>query len=753
MADPDVPRQLLGDVRGFVNRSSEMERLDRVLLGVEPTGLTVIVGTAGVGKTALAMRWAHRVADRFPEGQLYVNLRGYDPGPPVTAEQALDRFLRALAVPAARVPDDVEGKAALYRSLLAGRRVLVVLDNAAHVSQVRPLLPGGTTCRVIATSRDRLEGLMAHDGAQRVTVEILPEDEAVELIRSLTTDYRPGDVPGDLTELARLCACLPLALRIAAERAASRPWMPLAELIRNLRDESGLWDALSAGNGEEHDGVQAVFAWSYRAFSADAARMFRLLGLHPGPEFGVRAAAAGAGVPVADARHLLDSIVSAHMLEQTGPDRYQFHDLLRAYATDAAHHEEPLEQQYEALARILAWYLHTAHAAGTAMNVWGRVLAPTALPAPDTALRFHDRAAAVQWFDLEWSNLFAAIRAADKAGLDKVTWQSVLAAEPGFRRKGVPIANQRVVTATALDAARRDDARQAEGELLGVLGEIERITGHLDESTARYQEALAIFRAIGDHHGERITLNSLGVTLLDERRFHQAAEQFERLRHLQRTAADTEGEAAALFNLAGAYVGMWRHDDAITAANQSIELGRAAANRHLEFVALASLAVARAGNGEVEVALADGARAIQIARELDEPRNEGWALLDYGRIQCLAGRPEDALESYRRALTIHDELGIAERLASTLDGTGNAYRELGRASDAVPFHRQAVSVAREERSEWLLAVALDNLARSLAAAEEHTEATGFRQEAASLLARFDDPEAVARLEQITRGLS
>lgn len=750
-AHTDVPRQLLGDVRGFVNRSAEIARLDRILLGTEPSGLTVIVGTAGVGKTALALRWAHRAVHQFPDGQLYVNLRGYDPGSPVTAEQALDRFLLALAVPPGRIPDEVEGKATLFRSLLAERRVLVVLDNAAHITQVRPLLPGGSASRMIVTSRDRLEGVMAHDGAQRVTVEILPESDAVALIRRLTTDYRHEDEPGDLAELAQLCARLPLALRIAAERAASRPWMPLAELIRNLRDESRLWDELSAGSGEEHDGVRAVFAWSYRSFSPEAARMFRLLGLHPGAEFGPSVAAEAAGVPVPTARHLLDSIVGAHMLEQTAADRYQFHDLLRAYATDAAHHEEPLERQYETLARILAWYLHTTYAASTVMHVWGRVLAPDALPAPGTTLQFGDHDAAVQWFYLEWPNLFAAILAAGKSGLDSVTWQLTLAAEPGFRR--VPIRDQRAVVDIALGAARRDNARQGEGELLEVLAEVERITGRLDEANARAEESLAIFRELEDRHGERIALNFLGVNLLTRRKFDQAAEQFGNLRSLQHDEGDREGEAAAWFNLAEAYIGIQRHRDAIEAARHSVELGQELENRHVELVGLVVLARAQANLGEVGSALADAARGVGFSRELRDSRTEGWALLDFGRIQRLAGLHDDALVSYQRAAAVHEDAGVAERLAWSLDGTGNTFRELGRAGDALPFHRQAVKLARDESSPWVLGITLDNLAESLAAVGDRAEAVAARREAASLLERLDDPEAVARLEQVTRAMS
>lgn len=748
-AGSDIPRQLPRDVRGFVNRTAEIARLDRILLGEEPSGLTVVVGTAGVGKTALALHWAHRVTSRFPDGQLYLNLRGYDPGAPVTADQALDRFLRALGVPAVRIPDDVEGKAGLYRSLLADRRVLVVLDNAAHIGQVRPLLPGGAACRTIVTSRDRLEGMMAHDGARRITVEPLPEADAITLIRALTADYRTADDPGELTELARLCARLPLALRIAAERAASRPWLPLAELIGNLRDESRLWDELAAGGGEEHDGVRGVFTLSYRSFTSEAARLFRLLGLHPAAEFGTGVAAEAAGVPVPAARILLDSLVGAHMLEQTAADRYQFHDLLRAYATDAAHREEPPVQRAEALSRILAWYLHTAHAVGLAMRRWGRALTPDVLPAPATVPPIRDRGQAVEWCDLEVTNLFAAIRTAARSGLDTVTWQLALAAAEAMHR--MPSADRRAAVTVALAAARRDGARQGEGELLAMLAETERTKGRFDEAAARAEEALAVFRELDDRHGVRIILNLLGVTLLHRRKFGESVARFESLLALQRATGDVEGETAALFNLAEAYDGIRRYADAVDAARRSVELGRALGNRHFELVGLVFLARATAKSGFPDAALADAARGVELARELRDTRTEGWALLDYGRVQRLAGRYDEALSSYRRALGMFSP-SLSQRQAWALDGIGTTYRESGRAGEAVPFHRQAAEVARAAEAPRVLGLVLANLAETLTAVGESAEAESVAREAAGLLSRFDDPEAAERLGQIRAAL-
>jgi hypothetical protein len=363
-----TPQQLPGSVRTFVNRTEEMRRLDVVLADGDAqhrrvVAVCVIAGTAGVGKTSLALHWSHQVQDHFPDGQLYVNLRGYDPGQPLTALEALHRFLAALGVPASAAPADAEAAAALYRSLLADRRMLIVLDNAASAAQVRPLLPGDSRCLTVVTSRGRLSGLAIREGAHRLTLGTLPEPEAVALLRAVTAGFRPEDDPDKLVELARLCARLPLALRIAAERAASHPYMRLDELIADLCDESGLWEALSSGDEEESEAVRSVFAWSYRALPPDAAKLFRLLGLHPGSEFSIGAVCALAGISMRRTRQFLDVLFGAHLLEHTAPDRYEFHDLLRAYAADQAQADEDESGRRAALRRVLDWYLHTADAA------------------------------------------------------------------------------------------------------------------------------------------------------------------------------------------------------------------------------------------------------------------------------------------------------------------------------------------------------------------------------------------------------
>ena len=746
-----APRHLPGDVRGFVNRSDELSRLDTWLTDEgrerDVIALVVIAGTAGVGKTALALRWAHRARDNFPDGELYVNLRGYDPGLAVTPEHALDRFLRALDIPQSGIPNDPEAKAALYRSLLADRQMLVVLDNAASVGQVRPLLPGTADSLVLVTSRSRLSGLVARDGARRLTLELLSESESVELFQAITADYRANDDPAEIAELARLCARLPLALRIAAERAASRPWMPLTQLIQDLRDESALWDALSAEVGEEADAVRTVFAWSYRALPEGGARMFRLLGLHPGPEFGVSAAAALAELSVSDARHQLDVLVGAHLLEQTTPDRYQFHDLLRAYATDQAHNEESLDDQYAALRRVLTWYLHSAHAAGVAMQRFNRRITPDPAHLAVAPPVFSDFLDGSRWYESEWDNLIASAQAAVKAEMHRIAWQLTLEIRPYFNHSA-SFEDRLIALGIALDSARRDGSKLGEAEALFSLAGTYSMLDRFEDSVRSHQAALAIRRETRDTSGEAMSLNNLGLSYLRARRFGEAQTHFEQAHTLFRELADVRRESYALFNLGEAYLGFGQVDEAAEVVHRSLEISRETGDRHSESVGLVIMAKVLAGSGEMEEALRAGQDALSIVRDRDDPRNEGWVLLEFGMIQRRAGRFAEALVSYQRATALHRTLADPGREANALDGTGAVLRELGRADEAVDFHRRAVAAHREHNHKWDLATALDNLATALTRTNQSDEAVRCWREAVTLLTDYSDPEATSLAARI-----
>ncbi|MDQ4032540.1 MAG: NB-ARC domain-containing protein, partial [Actinomycetota bacterium] len=355
-----VPHQLPADTSHFVGRAEELRQLSKLLgNSVTEDGGTVVIsavsGTAGVGKTALALRWAHRVRDEFPDGQLYVNLRGYDPDRPLSAADALAGFLRALGMAGQDIPLELEERAASYRSLLDGRRMLIVLDNASTVEQVRPLLPGTASC-VVVTSRDSLAGLVARHGAQRLDLDLLIPEDAVALLGVLIGS-RVTTEPDVAAALARQCAWLPLALRVAAELAVTRPATTLAQLVDELSDQQRRLDLLDA-DGDDRTAIRAVFSWSYHHLPAETARAFRLVGLHPGPSLDSYAAAALVKSSHQEAQRHLDVLTRAHLI-QLSSGRYGMHDLLRAYATDLATDEE----RTAALTRLFDHYLATAAAA------------------------------------------------------------------------------------------------------------------------------------------------------------------------------------------------------------------------------------------------------------------------------------------------------------------------------------------------------------------------------------------------------
>ncbi len=333
LGQPVAPRQLPPGAVEFVGRREHLERLTRAASAGAP--VVVISGEAGSGKTALAIRFAHEAAGRFPDGQLFVDLQGHAAGRPVGAVEALRRFLRALGTTPDRVPADQEEAAALYRSLVAGKRMLVLLDNAGSAGQVRPLLPGAAGCLVAITSRSRLPGLLARSGGTPVTLGPLTEPEAMTLLRTLLGGTRVDAEPAAATAIAARCAFLPLAVRIAAERAAHRPRLPLAQLAAELAAEHDRLDALTAGE-DPGTTIRSVLSWSYHSLPPAAARLFRLLGLHPGPDISVPTAAALAGISTAEAARLLETLAGIHLLEETAPGRYHLHDLLRAYAAERA---------------------------------------------------------------------------------------------------------------------------------------------------------------------------------------------------------------------------------------------------------------------------------------------------------------------------------------------------------------------------------------------------------------------------------
>jgi tetratricopeptide (TPR) repeat protein len=548
---PVVPRQLPVAARHFAGRAGALTALAGLAAEAGGTDgasramvIAVIEGTAGIGKTALAVHFAHQAAGDFPDGQLYVNLRGFDPaGPPMTPGEAIRIFLDALGVPAAQLPASLDAQTGLYRSLLAGRRMLVLLDNARGVGQVRPLLPASPGCLVLVTSRSQLTGLAAAEGARPMALDLLTGGEAHELLAARLGDERLAAEPAAVQELIGLCARLPLALAIAAARAASQPALPLAALAAKLRDAGGRLDALDVGDTAAS--VRAVFSWSYQQLDAAAARMFQLLGLHPGPGIGVPAAASLAALPPRQARAVLAGLTRAHLLAEPAPGRFAFHDLLRAYATERARADEGEAERHAAVHRMLDHYLHTACPAALLIHPTSRTIT---LPPPQPGVepqRLGDIGQAQAWFEAERQVLMAAATQALEEGLYTHAWQIAWALGRFLDLLGHWddwVAAEQI----ALTATQRLGDRAAHAFAHWQFGYAHTRLGHHEDAHAHLERALSIYTELGDGAGAAEAHISLGVMLEEQGRDADALGHTRQALELFTAADDRAGQALAL---------------------------------------------------------------------------------------------------------------------------------------------------------------------------------------------------------------
>jgi tetratricopeptide (TPR) repeat protein len=610
---------------------------------------------AGIGKTTLALHWAHQVAARFPDGQLYVNLRGFDQSDaPVAPAEAIRGFLDALGVEPTRVPVDLAAQAALYRSLLAGRRVLVVLDNARDADQVRPLLPGSEACLVVVTSRNQLPGLAASAGARPITLGLLSVAEAGDLLAGHLGADRVAAEPRAAGELIGLCGRLPLALSAAAARAAARPGFPLAVLATELRDARARLDKLDAG--DPATSMRTVLSWSCHHLEPAAAAMFPLLGVHPGPDISAPAAASLAGVPPRHAREALEALTRAHLLTEHVPGRFAMHDLVRAYAAEQA----STASSRSALRRVLDHYLHTAHAAALLLMPTRE---PLTLARPGRGVQPAEHAGleqALGWLGAEFAVLVAAVAEAAAAGLASYSWQICWTLEDFARWQGYVhdyLAAQRI----ALGAAQREGDRAGQAQAHLGLGFYLALYGHgpMSDTRAHLLCALDLFTELGDRVGQALAYDRHARSLtVDYSRSVQdrhaaALDLTQRALNLWRELDRPAWQGRALNGIGWCYARLGKPQQAIGYCEQALSLLKGHGDLWAESATWDSLGYAHYRLGHHAQAAACYQRAYELSINYD---GQAEVLLHIGDLHNATGDQDAARSAWQKALAIMDDL-------------------------------------------------------------------------------------------------
>ncbi len=734
---PFRPAQLPAALSGFVGRSPQLRRLD-ALLADAAAGPTILIatvdGTAGVGKTALALHWAHQVRDRFPDGQLYVNLRGYGPGAPAEPAVVLAQFLAAVGVPADQLPADTEARAGLLRSTLVDRRMLLVLDNARNAAQVRPLLPGGTGCVVVVTSRNQLTGLSVRDGAYRVSLDQLGGADATALLGRYVGDARLAGEPAAVAGILRQCAGLPLALSLVGDLATRD--RTLSEVAAELADHRTSLAVLAAG--DDDTSVRTVFSWSYRALPAEAALLFRMLGLHPGPDIGLPAAAALVDRPVQHTRRLLDTLARGHLIEQRRAGHHEFHDLLRAYARDLTEQQDDGAARSAAVHRLLDFYLGCALAAGTVLDPGDSLLARLATAAGPAVSggsgRFGDLEAARTWLDTERVNLVAAAGYAATEGwaahagdlstalwryLHQAAWHDDARTLHGAALAAAVATGDRAREARALfnlgTVHHRLGANEvaigqltASAEIAGTmhdpfdearsrdyLGLIHASVGDLHAAMHDHERALALFREAGHREGEGCSLNNLGLVCRRLGRQEDALGYFQQARRITKEVGDRATEGGATNNIGLILRRLGRYDAALRHFQDALAIAREIGHREGEGFAASNIGSAYTSLGRYDAAGEFQQTALRMARRTGMPALEAIALNQLGRIARLLGDSAGAAARYRAALAVSDRIGARYEQALALEGLGEAADGLHRPREAARYRQQALEIHTE----------------------------------------------------------
>ncbi|MFI0814274.1 AfsR/SARP family transcriptional regulator [Streptomyces sp. NPDC021098] len=659
-----VPQQLPPDVAHFTGRERELAGLDALLrtgdasaTGRAPTAavIGVIAGSGGLGKTTLAVHWAHRVRDRFPDGQLYVNLRGFGPtGSAMTVAEAVRGFLDAFQVPAHRIPATVEAQTALYRSLLADRRVLILLDNARDAEQVRPLLPGSPGCLVVLTSRNELTGLVVAEQARPLPLDLLGRAEARDLLVGRIGAERAAAEPRAVEDVVTVCAGLPLALAIVAARAATHPRFPIAALAAELHDARGSLDAFEGGDATTD--VRAVFSWSYHTLGDDAARLFRLLGVHPGPYIAAPAAASLAGVDLTQARRLLGRLTRAHLIAERSPGRYAFHDLLRAYAMELTQEYDSADERRAALHRVLDHSLHSSFAAGRAFTPHREPIPLAPARSGVTVETFTEHAQALTWFSEEHPVLIAALQRAADAGFETHAWQLAWSLMEFLDQLG-HWHDQRTVHRIALGAAHRVADPAGQAYACHGLGLADLRMGLYDRARSHLLRAFNLHGQTANHIGQARIHVALNMTAERQGRDDELLYHARRSLELYQVAGHRKGEAYALNNLGWAYARLGDFQQTLVHCGKALALLREAGDGRGESAAWDSLGYAHHHLGDHQQAISCYRHAVALRRGLDERVREAESLHRLGDAQRTAGDVAGARMSWCAALSRFDALG------------------------------------------------------------------------------------------------
>ena len=615
--------------------------------------ISAVDGTAGVGKTALAVHWAHRVRSRFPDGNLYADLRGHGPGVPADPARVLDAFLTALEMAPARIPTDLDAKVALYRSLLDERQMLVVLDNAASSGQVRPLLPGSPRCLIVVTSRDQLTGLAARDHARRLSLDVLPIEDAVALLATFVGPARAAAEPDAVRQLARLCARLPIALCVAGERAAAVGESPLDDHVRELAQGQRL-DLLDAG-GDPETAVRGVFSWSYGALTPDAARLFRLLGVPPGPDISIAAATALAGLPVPRAGALLVSLARAHLVDEHAPGRYRLHDLLRAYAAELSAGTDSNDERDAALRRVLDHYLHTAHAAARMLDP---AREPIALRGPCPGadpVSIADHEQALAWFGAERAVLLSALDHANATAQDTYVWHLAWTLNDFLGRRG-HWHDWAACGRAAVAAARRsaDPAIQANAHRL--LAYAYRRLTQFEDADDQLRQSLDLYRRSSDPAGQAHTHYTFAQMCAQQGAHTEALDHALQAGALYRIAGYRDGEARALSNVGWYHAQLGDHARAIEYCRQALTLLEELGDRDGQAGSWDSLGHAHHHLGDFGQAAHCYRQAVSLYVALGDCYYEADTLVNLGDAEQAAGHTAAADDAWRHALSILTEL-------------------------------------------------------------------------------------------------